>query len=280
MGKRLLQLFPQPGGEVEVEGLYLSHRVHEIGAPGHPFVYGNFVASLDGRIALQDDDGQSHVPKALTTAEDWSLFRELHAQADCYITHGGYLRALAAGRLDDILQVGVRTDDTHLLEWRKNNGLTKQPGIVAASASLDFPLPPSIIEHDQKLIIATGEQADRDRIKAWRARGCEILLAGKGRLVEAAPLVQALAKRGFRCIYLLAGPQMLESMLMDAQLVRMYLTLNHRLLGGDAFHTLLAGRKLGDAGLLTLRSLYYAPPSDANTGQFFARFDPPNSNIF
>ena len=280
MGKHLLQLFPPPGGEVAAHGLYLNHRVHQLGTPGRPFVYANFVASLDGRIALQDSHGQSHVPKVLTTAEDWTLFRELHAQADCYITHGGYLRALAAGRLDDILQVGVREDDGYLLEWRKNNGLARQPAVVVASASLDFPLPPSIIEYDQKLIIATGEQADRSMIKAWRARGCEVLLAGQGRLVEAAPLVQALAERGIRCIYLLAGPHMLESMLVDARLARFYLTLNHRLLGGDTFHTLLAGRELGEAGSLKLRSLYYAPPSGANTGQFFARFDPPNPIFF
>ena len=59
-----------------------------------------FLSSLDGRIALEDvSQSTTYIPKHLTTASDFRLFMELHAQADCLITHGGYMRALSEGRL-------------------------------------------------------------------------------------------------------------------------------------------------------------------------------------
>ena len=38
---------------------------------------------------------ETQLTKILTSKEDFRLFLELYAQADCLITHGGYLRALA-----------------------------------------------------------------------------------------------------------------------------------------------------------------------------------------
>lgn len=69
--------------------------MHQVGTTEAPFVYGNFVSSLDGRIALMDTaGGESYLPEALTNPNDLRLFFELEAQADCLITHAGYLRFL------------------------------------------------------------------------------------------------------------------------------------------------------------------------------------------
>ena len=141
MAARLLRLYPGPPQEAAVPGTYLAHAVHRLGSAARPFVYADFVSSLDGRIAL-DEHGESRLPDALRSDNDLRLLLELTAQADCLITHGGYLRAIAAGKLGDILQVGTRDGMRDLAPWRKANGLAPQPAVAIASASLDFPLPP------------------------------------------------------------------------------------------------------------------------------------------
>ena len=274
MSKTLARLYPPPYQEVPLRGLYLSFNLHRLGSPAKPFVYSNFLTSLDGRIALEDPtSGQTYLPKSLTTPDDFRLFLELEAQADCLITHGGYLRSLAEGRLGNILQIGQSEGTADLAQWRFAQGLPPQPAIVIASASLDFPMPISINEQGQTCYIATGTNAEPSRVRYWRDRGYEVLFAGRGQMVEGAPLVRLLGERGYRSIYLIAGPHMLDTMVRDGQLCRMFQTITHQLLGGSAFRTMVPGAELGLFGHLKLRSLYYDPSSPNDTGQWFAQFD-------
>ncbi|MDD5036910.1 MAG: dihydrofolate reductase family protein [Methylococcaceae bacterium] len=273
MSKPIFRLHPPPHQSVGLRGLYLDLKLHELGSAEKPFVYANFLSSLDGRIALEDAGGEAYLPKSLTTPDDFRLFLELEAQADCLITHGGYLRSLQAGRLGNILQIGLREDAADLAQWRIDQGLSPQPAIVVASASLDFPLPDSIREHGQTCYIATGKNADPAKAERWRERGYEILYAGEADKVEGAPLVRALAERGFRSIYLIAGPHMLDTMVRDGRLSRLFQTITHQLMGGRAFRTVSPGPEFGLFGHLKLRSLYYDPSSPDDTGQWFAQFD-------
>lgn len=268
------RLYPPPCEPVSLHGLYLALRLHRLGTRTKPFVYANFLSSLDGRIALEDPlSGETYLPKRLTTPNDFRLFQELEAQADCLITHGGYLRSLQAGRLGNILQVGLREDAGDLAQWRAGQGLSPQPAIVVASASLDFPMPSSIREYGQSCYIATGKDADPAKVDYWRKQGYEIIIAGDRRMVEGARLVAALAERGYRSLYLIAGPHMLDTMVRDAQLSRLFQTITHQLLGGVAFRTVLPGPELGLFGHLNMRSLYYDPPSGGRIGQWFVQFD-------
>jgi riboflavin biosynthesis pyrimidine reductase len=272
MSSRLLRLYPAPSQEVPLAGAYLAHDLPARGRAAKPFVYADFVASLDGRIALRDaGSGTSHVPHVLRSGGDFRLLLELMAQADCLITHGGYLRAIAEGRLDDILQVGLAESTGDLARWRERRGLSPQPAVAIASASLDFPLPPSLVRHGQRAIIATGAAAPAASRERFAAAGYEVIIAGEDRFVEGAKLTRALGERGFRSLFLLAGPRMLETMLRDRMLDRLYLTLAHRLLGGEHFHSLISGPELGPAGRLRLGALYY--DADAGTGEWFAEFD-------
>ena len=271
----VMRLYPTAQSDLPLRGLYLEERVHELGSQESPFVYANFVTSLDGRIALTaPGDTEPHVPPALTTRSDWQLFQELQSQADCFVTHGGYLRSLASGRLNNILQVGARAGSTYLQDWRQKQGLDTQPGVVVVSASLDFPMPEGVRQDSQRWHIATVQSADRGRVEEWKQRGFEIIFAGSGNTVEGSPLVAALAERGYRSIYLQAGPRILHTMLLDQVLSRLYLTLSHQLIGGEEIHTMLAEHTLGDTGRLALRSLYYHPGAQEATGQFFASFEP------
>jgi riboflavin biosynthesis pyrimidine reductase len=268
--QKLLRLYPEPSQEVALEGLYLQDRLHALGAVGAPFVYANFLSSLDGRIALEDSSRKTtFIPKHLMTASDFRLFMELHAQADCLITHGGYLRALDEGRLGNILQ--VRDED--LAAWRQSNGLKLQPDIVIASASLDFPLHASLTTSGQRVFIATGKKANPPRIDSWRKRGYPVLLAGNGNMVQGEALIRQLSGIGYKSIYLIAGPQMLDTVVREKQLCRLYLTVTHQLMGGKDFRTLLTGEMLRDEGNLELTSLYYEPGVPSGSGQFFTRFE-------
>lgn len=274
MGQTVLRLFPGPCEEVALRKLYLDLQLHRLGTPEKPFVYANFLSSLDGRIALEDAQGTAYLPKSLTTPADFRLFLELQAQADCLITHGGYLRSLAAGRLGNILQIGQRPESADLVPWRIGHGLNPQPAIVIASASLDFPLPDSIQEHRQTCYIATGQKADPARVDHWRRQGFEVIFAGEGLRVEGIPLAQALGEKGLRSLYLIAGPEMLDTMLRGGQLGRLFLTITHQLLGGLAFRTLSPGLEFGSTGHLKLKSLYYDPGLPQGAGQWFAQFEP------
>jgi riboflavin biosynthesis pyrimidine reductase len=274
VSKTVFRLYPPPYAEVPLRGLYLAQRLHARGARDKPFVYANFLASLDGRIALEDSvTGLPYLPRTLTTPDDFRLFLELEAQADCLITHGGYLRALAEGKLGNILQIGLRPDSHDLAEWRRVEGLPPQPAIVIASANLNFPLPDSIRQHGQRCYIATGKAADPERVAHWRERGIEVLFCGEGNLAEGGPLVRQLGDLGYRCIYLIAGPHVLDTMVRDGQLKRLYQTITHQLMGGKAFRTLVPGPELGPTGHLILRGLYYDPAAPHGAGQWFAQFE-------
>ena len=274
MSAQILELYPHTGTTRALEGTYLAHDLQALGTSEAPFVYANFVSSLDGRIAVVEaETGESYVLEDLTSGHDWRLFQELQAQADCMVTHGGYLRALAARKFQDILQVGLAKDAADIGRWRTAHGLTRQPAIAIVSRTLDFPVPPSLQQHEQPVHIITSEGAPADRVALWRDHGCEVVFAGSRASVEGAPLIRTLGARGYARLYLLAGPQMLETVLRDGSLSRLYLTLTPQLIGGEMFHTLTKGPRLGRAGRLQLRTLYFDAAAPKGTGQWFAAFD-------
>lgn len=274
MQKQIFRLYPPPCAQVALQGLYLTHQLYTLGTAEKPFVYANFLASLDGRIALEDiHTGQTYLPRTLTTPADFRLFLELEAQADCLITHGGYLRALAEGRLGNILQIGAHPSGADLVDWRRRHGLGPQPAVAIASASLDFVIPESVRRHRQQVYIFTGEGADPIKVAAWRREGYPVLFAGRGEMVEGGKLIPLLGRLGYRSIYLIAGPRMLDTVVRSGLLDRLYQTITHQLMGGELFRTMVPGPELGPAGHLTLRSLYYDPAGPEGAGQWFAQFD-------
>ena len=53
----MLQLFPPPVREQRLSGLYLEESLPRPAAGAAPFLYANFVTSLDGRIAVTGTAG-------------------------------------------------------------------------------------------------------------------------------------------------------------------------------------------------------------------------------
>ena len=270
----VLQLFPPPVRERPLSGLYLREDL-SVPPPGAaPFIYANFVTSLDGRIATTGADGVARLPEGLTNPRDWRLFQELQAHADCLVTHGGYLRALESDILGNILQVGHAAGSEDMARWRAEMGMGPQPAVAIVSTSLDFCLPRSLSERGQAVHVLTTAVAPRERIAALRAAGCEVVAAGSGSRVNGKQVAAVLGERGYRRLYLQTGPGMLETTLRERVLSRLYLTLGHRVVGGERFDTMLRGGPFGAAGSLRLRALYLDQSAEGGSGQFFASFEP------
>ena len=270
----VMQLHPPPAQPRRLRGLYLGEAMPPPAAGAPAMVYANFVTSLDGRVAVTDDGGTSRLPTGLTNPRDWRLFQELQAHADCLVTHGGYLRAFASGRLGNVLQAGLAAGSEDIARWRERHSTAEQPAVAIVSASLDLPVPESLRAHRQPVHVLTTAGAGDDRRAALERAGCEVVVTGPGPWVRARDTVEALAARGYRRLYLQTGPRMLESALRDRVLARLYVTIGHRLVGGDRFDTMVRGdTPLGAAGRLRLGALYLDEAPDLDCGQLFARFD-------
>ncbi len=274
MHRPLTRLIPAPQQDVQLAGLYLDHHLHKRGDNRQPFVYSNFITSLDGRIALAGEHRQSHeVPPAITNPRDWRLYQELAGQADILITSGRYFRQSIAGEAQDKLPVSSQPDYADIRRWRQEQGLAAQPDIAIMSASLDIPLQSLAPYHKRKVYIFTGEQADPERVQLLASNGVTVMPAGTGHQVEGKRMIDLLAAEGYRSIYAIAGPWVFHTLL-EAQVVnRLYLTMACQLLGGNEYDTLLEGPPLSPASGMQPVGLYHDPHVPTG-GQILGIFEP------
>lgn len=271
---QVLQLYPTPCHERALEGLYLEDEMGHAGSPDKPFVYTNFICSLDGRIAVDNPRaGRRSAPPAITNPRDWRLFQELAARSDVLLVSAAFLRGLAEGRTQEKLPLGNDPAFNDLRDWRSEQGMPPQPAMVVLSRTLDRPLAERCETLGRRVYFALGDQADLRDLEAVEATGARILIAGAGRHVEGKPLIDALGHEGFRRIYSIAGPRVLHTLLKDRVLDRLYLTHFHRLLGGQSFDTLLEGETLTPPVSFDLHALHYDTRADDIPGQLFAAYD-------
>jgi riboflavin biosynthesis pyrimidine reductase len=136
-------------------------------------------------------------------------------------------------------------------------------------------MPPSLEREKHRALIATVRSAPAEKLRAWQARGYKVLVAGDGAWVEGGALTNALGQLGYCSLFLLAGPRMLETMLRQGRLSRLFLTLVHRVVGGESAQTMISGGGvLGSAGGLRLQALHQDPVGPDGVGQWFAEFEP------
>jgi riboflavin biosynthesis pyrimidine reductase len=271
---RLLRLYPSPQGECALEGLYLDDAMGHPGSDVAPFVYTNFVSSLDGRIAVDNPRaGRRSAPPAITNPRDWRLFQELAAQADVLIVSAAFVRGLAEGRSHEKLPVGKDPAFADLHDWRRERGMPPQPAMVILSRGLDVALADRCQSLGRPIYFAVGNEVPLQDAAAVKATGARVLIAGNGPRVEGRALVDALGREGFRRIYSIAGPRVLHTLLKDGVLHRLYLTHFHRLLGGTSFDTLLEGEPLDPPASFVPRSIHFDRGLDGSAGQFFVAYD-------
>lgn len=274
MTPSLLRLYPQPLEAVALEGLYLDHPLVSSERAERLFVYGNFVMSLDGRIAIaHPPDGHQSVPSTTANPRDWRLFQELAGHADVLISSGRYLRDLAAGQAQDALPVGSARAFSDIHRWRRHESLAAQPDVVFLSEDLDFPLPQALLQQGRTIRIFTVDTPPSAPLVELAAKGVSVeRFPGSGR-IDGSDVVARLTALGYRRAYCVAGPQVLHTLVSAGCLDTLFLTTVHRLLGGQGFATIMQGPLLDAPVDYRLRWLYYDAATPAGAGQTFARYD-------
>jgi len=268
MSEDLLRLYPDPGALVALHGLYLNSGLRECAGP---LVYTNFIASIDGRIALALPDGHHQIPGAITNRRDWRLFQELAALSDVLITSGRYLRDVAHSRAQDVLPLSRDVDYDDLRAFRRDHGLSDQPAVAIVSGSLDIDVQTLPIDQRDVVIITTA-QSDIGRRRALEARGARVIVAGDGKLVGGDQLVAALAAMNYRFMYSIAGSMLCHTLVAADQLRRLYITQAHRLLGDNDFDTIVRGSRFTPPRNLKLHSLYFDVTALDGAGQCYAHY--------
>ncbi|NOX10085.1 MAG: pyrimidine reductase [Gammaproteobacteria bacterium] len=268
------QLYPLADNPVPLRGLYLGHALHKKATGQQPFIYANFISSLDGRIGLQDPDQQTHrVPDAIANPRDWRLYQELAAQADILLTSSRYFRQAATNTAQDLLPIGSEADFQDLRAWRLQQGLQPQPDIAILSSQLDIPeiaLEPYL---HRQIHVFTGNTAPTDKINALQASGITVHVNPSDSIVNGHYLIEQLKQHKYRSIYAISGPQVLYTLIKDRVLNRLYLSQTHQILGGQIFDTFAWGPELKPPVALTLNSLYYDTKAPAGAAQWLSTFD-------
>lgn len=271
--KPILGLYPQPAAEQPLIGTYLNHQIRDKAQQQkRPFVYTNYVVSLDGRIAIpHPNKAGMMVPKSTANERDWRLFQELACQADVLISSGRYLRDVADGRAQEILN----TDDPNfadLRKWRNEQGLPTHPDIVIVSSSLDFPIPEQLTAGGRKVIVFTTADSDPQRRAELEAQAGQVYVAGE-KQVEGQKMIGRLGELGYQVIYNASGPKVFHMLLAAGVVDRLYLTHANRLLGGEPFSPVVEGALLEPPAALKLNTLYYDPHAPDGLGQLFISYD-------
>ncbi len=269
----IIRLYPTPTHELPLVGSYLAHDLRQYGTRNdRPYIYTNYISSIDGRIAIPREDGSGMmVPQSTANERDWRLFQELAAQADLVISSGRYLRDWAYGNAQEILRV----DDpkfADLRQWRQERGLAPHPDIAIISGSLQFPIPEVLTAGGRKVVVFTTSKADPDRVKEIKNNAVQVIVAGE-RSVSGSEIARHMAELGYQCVFNSTGPKVLHLLLDGNALDRLYLTLANRLLGGQPFSSIVEGPSFAEAIDLQMNKIYLDPFAPDGLGQLFVSYD-------
>lgn len=265
-------LYPDAGSPVGLQRLYLEAPLPQQGRFG-PWIYGNFVATLDGRIALaHPETGRLGVTASIGDARDWRLFQELAARADVLITSGRYLRDLRLGAAQDVLPLSSKAPYADLPEWRVQHGYSRQPDVAVMSVSLDFHLPDALFRQGRRVTVLTGTSASDEAVRRHEQSGAQVVRVSEGKAVNGDAAARALGNLGYQRAYLVTGPYVLHALMRAGALDALFLTQRHRIVGGEQYSTIIEGPVLTPPADLRLQWLYLDTATETAPGQQFAHF--------
>jgi riboflavin-specific deaminase-like protein len=239
-----VQLLYPERGQTSPEELAAGMRLHELAPPDRPYLGLNMVSSLDGKATL---DWRT---KGLSSAVDRRLFHHLRTQADAVMVGAGTVREERYGRM---------TKNEELRDKRVAEGRAPEALAVVVSGRLDLPADlPLLNEPEHEVLIATGAEHE---LEGTTGR------LSYARVGDDLPRLMAdLHERGVRSVLCEGGPT-LNSFLFAAGLVdELFLTLNPKVIGGEAALTIVAGRELVEPVELDLVSVAEAE------GELFTRW--------
>lgn len=192
--------------------------------PDRPWVLANFVAGLDGAVAIDGRVGP------LTSPADQRIFHHLRGLADVVLVGAGTVRAEGYGSIRPSAEVRAE---------RLDRGQRPVPpvAVVSASLSLDADAPFFTAAETPPLVICpqTADRVRRERL----ADRAEVLVAGE-KLVDLGAALRELRTRGAHVVLCEGGPALMSELLKDGLLDELCLTIAP-LTGGDPL------RLVGDA---------------------------------
>lgn len=271
MNASLTRLYPTPGVERPLVGTYLAHDLRHCARAERPYVYANFVSSLDGRTSQIDRElGRLRPPRAVANDHDWRLYLELATQADAVITSSSRLSAMLDEDRDEIQC--VEEIDGALGAWRRERGLPARPMCIILSKTLDLPVDRLLAKPHCDLFVLAGSDADKNAARKLEAGGVEVRVSAS-RWVVGRDIERLACERGWRTLYAIGGPDVLYTMLDARMLDRLYLTVAHLALAGRDYDTLARGDTLTPPFGFRLHELYLDPARSDKPEILFTSYD-------
>jgi len=212
------------GPPVSAAEALTSARLAERASDERPYLFMNFVSTLDGRAAL---DGST---RPLGGPADLEMLLELRTVAGAVLIGTGTVRAEGYARL-----IG----DSRRRERRVAAGLSQDPPAILISRRYDIPWEAGLFAApDQPVIVYT--RADAPEAPSVRAP-VEVV-----RLEECSPqaALADLRARGVRALLSEGGPTLFRGMLAAGMVDELFLTLTPLLTGDPAETAILSGARL------------------------------------
>jgi len=251
MNQNIKRIYPHnKDTKCKLDNLYLNPLLSDIYKNSRPVYYANFLSSLDGRIAVYSKKHRLLLtPDAIKSSVDFTLFSQLHAQADCLVTNTNYMKGLNKGYYGDILSV----KNKKLAQWRKDNDIRSHK-IIILSNSLDFPINKKLESYKDKIVILTTA-TNLKKINKFKEKGYEIVKC-QGNNVSAKSLNKYIIKNKFKSVYFIAGPTIVEKMIAEKLLDRLYYSTSMSLIGTQKYDTIIRGKFLKETVNLNLIEMF------------------------
>lgn len=220
---------PMPAALQDRYGGELTIPLH----PGRPTLVANFVASIDGVVAL-DRSGRAGGGEISGFFEpDRFVMALLRALADIVLVGAGTVRAAPDHRWSaDHVHPPTAAETA---EWRRMLGLAPQPTtvVVTASGILD-PQHPGLRATGVPVVIATTPAGAARLAASSLSTGVRVEVVGDAERVAAAPLIDLFSRLGARLVLCEGGPHLLADLLAAGFVDELFLTLAPQLLGRSA----------------------------------------------
>ena len=203
--------------------------------PGRPYVFGNFVTSLDGVVALNSAQvGSGGGEISGFNEHDRLVMGLLRAIADAVVVGAGTLRA-APDHLWTSRVIYPPLEEAYQ-ELRASLGKTEPPlnVIVTARGTLDLSLPVFQSGVVPVLIVTTESGADRLGKPADLPHVHVSVATGAGEVSAAAVLEAIGRQRACDLILTEGGPQLIGEFLKERLLDELFLTLAPQVVGRDS----------------------------------------------
>jgi riboflavin biosynthesis pyrimidine reductase len=210
------RLWPDPGGDVDVEALEAA--LARPAPPGRPWVLTNMIASADGAAVVGGSSG------ALGGPADRRVFHALRAVADVILVGATTVRQerYRPPRVSDAVA-----------EARLRRGQAARPRLAVVSASADLdPGLPLFDDPGNRPLLVTALGAP-ETARAALAERSELVLAGQDR-VDLGQALGLLAATGARTVLAEGGPTLNGQLLAHALVDEWRLTLSPVLVGGPS----------------------------------------------